>query len=233
MNPIALAALALVAASAAPAAPPDAQPPASLPWTEPANGMRVALEVGPVTWPLHSRDDKALAVVLKLHVQNVSKQPISVGDWRSQPGALLMAYDSGRLVEWGGGSKVLMDPAKVETSRPETPAAIPAPDKNAPAAVPAPQVELAAGATCIFENTVQFEGGRLVWPIQGGGIYHWPFKPKDTLAPGKYELRAGYEFFGSMRGPQEIRSAVKITVVDRISEPVPPVPAPVQEKPGK
>ncbi len=233
MKPIACAMLTLIATYAAPAAPPAAQAEASLPWSEPANGMRVALEVKQITWPLHTHDNKPLAIVLKLHVQNVSQKPITVSDWRRQPGALLMAYESGRLVEWGGGSNVLIDPAKGETARPEVPAAIPTPDKNAPAPVPVPQVELAAGATCVFENTVEFEGGRLVWPIQGGGIYHWPFKPKDMLAPGKYELRAGYEFFGSMRGQQEIRSAVKITVVNRLNDSAPPLSTPPQEKQSK
>jgi len=197
------------------------------------NGMRVALEVKPMTWPLHTQDNKALAIVLKLHVQNVSEQTISVSDWRSQPAALLLAYDAGKLVEWGGGSKVMIDPAKGKAAQPEVFPAAPAPEKNAPATDAIPQVELAAGATCVFENTVQFDGGRLVWPIQGGGIYHWPFKPKDKLAPGKYELRAGYEFFGRMRERGEIRSAVKVTVVNRLGDSVPPVRPPGQEKLGK
>jgi hypothetical protein len=194
--------------------------------------MRVALEVKQITWPLHTQDHKPLAVVLKLYVQNVSEKPISVGDWSSQPGALLLAYGSGKLVEWGGGSQVLVDPAKGEGAKPEVPAAAPTPDKNVPPAAPALEIDLAAGATCVFENTVQFDGGRLVWPIQSGGIYHWPFKPTDTLAPGKYELRAGYEFFGAMRGANEIRSAVMITVVDKLRDAPAPATQPAAAQPA-
>jgi hypothetical protein len=197
-----------------------ADPPATQPlnWSDAVNGIRVALQVDPVTWPQRTQDGKPFPIVLKLHVKNVSDKPVSLHDWRNQPGAILLAYASGQLVEWGGGNNTVLDPVKGEVTRPVAPVFDPATGKTVGPSVVIPLVDVAAGQTHVFENTVQFDNGRLHWPILSGGVYHWPFQPNQKLAPGEYQLQGIYEM-GSPSRQIEAISVVKVKVVVDVPTP--------------
>jgi hypothetical protein len=195
-----------------------ASPATALPWSEAINGIKVALQVDPVTWPLHTQDGKPFSIVLKLHVKNVSDRPVSLHDWRNQPGAILLAYAFGKLVEWGGGSNTVADPGKGEVARPVAPVFDPLTEKIVGPAAVIPPVDVAAGQTHVFEKTVRFDNGRLHWPILSGGIYYWPFQPNQKLAPGEYQLRGIYEM-GSPSWWIEAISTVKVKVVVDVPAP--------------
>ncbi len=215
MRLLSVSLLVLMFVGAAFANPPTTQP---LNWSEAINGIKVALQVDPMTWPLHTQDGKPLPIALKLHVKNVSDRPVSLHDWRNQPGAILLVYASGKLVEWGGGNNTVLDPGKGEVTRPAAPIFDPVTGKMVGPAVVIPLVNVAAGQTHVFENTVQFDNGRLHWPILSGGIYHWPFQPNQKLAPGEYQLRGIYEM-GSPSRQIEAISAVKVKIVVDVPAP--------------